>query len=122
MQIYTYTFTIYIYIYIYIYLHILLTAAPEHSRPLHSSMAVHLLLEPPPWCLGVFFGSPRIDCKSEAPNTCLEVRNVAQKALRTSAESDFELSGGALGRVFRGTLVILNPFMPAYVCSISCRA
>ena len=69
----------------------------------------------------MFFGSPGIDYKSEAPNTCLEVRNVAQKALRTSAESDFELSGGALGRVFRGTLVILNPSMPAYVCSISCR-
>ena len=83
-----------IYIYIYIYIHILLTAAPEDSRPHQSSMAVPLLLEPPPWCLGVFFGSPGIVHNSEAPNMCLEVTDVAQKALQTSAESNFELSGG----------------------------
>ena len=65
--------------------------------------------------------SPRVEHKSEAPNTCPEVKHVAPKALRMSAKSDFELSGGALGRAFRGTVAILNPSMPAYVCSTSGR-
>ena len=64
----------------------------------------------------MFFPGPGVAHDSKAGNACPQLQHVGKKRIRIGPKSDFELSGGAVGPAFRGTLAILNPFMPAYAC------
>ena len=66
----------YIYTYLYIYLHILLTAAPGHSRPLQSSMAVLPCFGAPSVMNPAIFPGPGFKYKSAAANVCHELQKV----------------------------------------------